>query len=91
MRFAITNGGCALSTEDIGRLGEPYFTTKIRGTGLGLALCRRIVEAHGGLLQFRADPDRQRLTVAFTLPRASRPGVAAPDFPGTFPPQGAPQ
>lgn len=88
MRFTITNGGCALNTEDIGRLGEPYFTTKIRGTGLGLALCRRIVEAHGGELQFRADPDRQRLTVAFTLPRTARPGVAAPEAsPKPFPPK----
>ena len=86
MRFTITNGGCALSTEDIGRLGEPYFTTKTRGTGLGLALCRRIVEAHGGLLQFQADPDQQRLTVAFTLPRTARPNEA-PDFPETFPPK----
>lgn len=88
MRFAITNGGCALNAEDIERLGEPYFTTKIRGTGLGLALCRRIVEAHGGELRFQADPDRQSLTVAFTLPRTARPGEAATEAsPEPFPPK----
>lgn len=69
LTLALTNGGCRLSTEDIARLGEPYFTTKIRGTGLGLALCRRIAEAHGGGLRIVADPEQEQLTVSVTLPR----------------------
>lgn len=69
IEFVITNDGCTLNAEDIGRLGEPYFTTKIRGTGLGLALCRRIVDTHGGELRFLVDAGRKRLTVAVTLPR----------------------
>jgi len=71
IRFAITNGGCTLSLEELGRLGEPYFTTKTRGTGLGLALCRRIAEAHDGDLSFQADPAQQCLTVAVTLTRTA--------------------
>jgi signal transduction histidine kinase len=66
--LTLTNGGCRLSAEDIARLGEPYFTTKTRGTGLGLALCRRIAEAHGGELRITADQERQQLCVAVTLP-----------------------
>jgi two-component system sensor histidine kinase HydH len=68
IKFTVINGGCTLTAEDMQRLGEPYFTTKARGTGLGLALCRRIVEAHGGELDFLVDPSQQHLTVAVTLP-----------------------
>lgn len=78
MQMTLTNGGCTLGPEQVERLGEPYFTTKTRGTGLGLALCRRIAEAHGGELSFLADPGRQGLTVVLTLPRTPPgPGTAA--------------
>jgi signal transduction histidine kinase len=78
LEIAVTNGGCRLSAEDIARLGEPYFTTKTRGTGLGLAFCRRIAEAHGGSLRIAADQQIERLTVSLTLPRTAEPATIAP-------------
>ncbi len=64
----IKNGGFSLSQADIGRMGEPYFTTKTRGTGLGLAISRRLIEAHGGQLSISSDQERQSLTVTVELP-----------------------
>lgn len=49
-RIQVIDNGCGLSPELIANLFEPFRTTKTTGTGLGLALCRTIVEAHGGLL-----------------------------------------
>ncbi len=47
----IRDNGCGIPEEYLPRIWEPFFTTKGQaGTGLGLDLCRQIVEAHGGTL-----------------------------------------
>jgi PAS domain S-box-containing protein len=50
LRVAVRDNGPGLSTEQQKRIFEPFFTTKTKGTGLGMAIAKRIVEAHGGQL-----------------------------------------
>jgi two-component system sensor histidine kinase HydH len=44
----VNDNGHGISQEEMSRVFEPFYTTKARGTGLGLALCRKIIEEHGG-------------------------------------------
>jgi two-component system sensor histidine kinase DctS len=68
--FSVTDHGHGLSQEAMDRIFTPFFTTKAEGMGLGLNMCRTVVEQHGGALRF--EPARPRGTVFhFTLPAAS--------------------
>ena len=51
VKIKISDNGCGMDDEQTKRLFEPFYTTKSDGTGLGLALVYRIVEAHGGKIK----------------------------------------
>jgi signal transduction histidine kinase/DNA-binding response OmpR family regulator len=45
------DNGCGISKENLGKLFEPLFTTKAKGIGLGLAVSKRLIEAHRGTIE----------------------------------------
>lgn len=56
VRLEIADAGPGIAPELQGRIFEPFFTTKQKGTGLGLALARKLIEAHRGTLTVRSRP-----------------------------------
>ena len=53
--IVVSDTGVGVSKENAGKLFQPLFTTKAKGTGLGLAVCKRIVEAHHGEISFESE------------------------------------
>jgi signal transduction histidine kinase len=50
----VVDRGVGMAPEVVARLGEPFFTTKERGSGLGLGISRRVIDEHGGALEIRS-------------------------------------
>jgi len=49
--FSLFDNGCGIPEEELGRIFEPYHTTKTNGNGLGLMIVRRIIQEHGGEIE----------------------------------------
>jgi len=65
----VRDSGPGLDPQRLDQLFEAFYTTKPQGLGLGLAISRRIIEAHGGRLWASANNDHGA-TFQFTLPTA---------------------
>jgi PAS domain S-box-containing protein len=68
----IGDSGPGLKADSVGRLFDPFYTTKPAGLGMGLSICRSIIEAHGG-----------RLWAATNVPRGAIFHFAVPSHPGS--------
>ena len=67
-RVAIADDGPGIAKELVGRIFDPFVTTKEKGTGLGLATCHAVVAEHNGRLEVDTEPDAGT-TMTLTLPR----------------------
>jgi two-component system sensor kinase FixL len=68
----VTDTGPGLAPDILGRLFQPFVSTKPTGMGMGLSICREIVESHGGKLEASTGPEGGA-RFRFTLPAASEP------------------
>jgi two-component system sensor histidine kinase DctS len=67
VEFAVIDEGAGIAPEVAQQLFTPFFTTKAEGMGLGLSLCRTVIEQHGGFLGFEAAQPAGTI-FSFTLP-----------------------
>ena len=58
VRIRISDTGTGIAAENMAHLFEPFFTTKRNGTGLGLAVTRRIIEEHNGTIHVDSEPGK---------------------------------
>ena len=73
---AVGDSGPGIDQEKLERVFEAFYTTKSGGTGMGLSICRSIIDAHGGRLWAEANEPRGAV-FQFTLPGAEREFQAA--------------
>ena len=82
LQVAVRDHGTGIAPEIADRLFEPFFTTKSNGMGMGLAISRTIIEAHGGDIRVESSA-MDGTTVTFILPPAGFEKVKAGDWPVT--------
>jgi signal transduction histidine kinase len=68
VEVAVRDNGPGLDAEQRRRIFEPFYTTKVKGTGLGMAIAKRVVETHGGQLAAGEAPG-SGAEIRITLPR----------------------
>ncbi len=72
----IEDVGPGIAAEDLQRLFQPFFTTRTEGMGMGLSICRSIVESHGGRIWATSQPG-EGATLYFVLPTSDGEAVPA--------------
>ena len=69
--LAVADTGPGMTTEEMDKLFEPFYTTKPKGTGLGMTVVSRVVEQNGGRVLVKSAPG-EGTTLTFVLPVAGR-------------------
>lgn len=83
LRLSFADNGVGLSSEEQKRIFEPFYTTKSRGTGLGLAVSYGIVERHGGHIDVKSVPGKGTLfsvRLPLTFPGGENNGKIVENF-----------
>ena len=74
-KIAVRDTGPGMSQSQLAQIFNPFYTTKTRGTGLGLPICRRVVETHGGSIDVESQPGKG---AQFTITLPYRPRLDLP-------------
>ena len=67
--LSVRDEGTGIKTEDISKLGTPFFTTKEGGTGMGLPMCYSIADRHNALIEVKTGPHGTTFLVRFPKPK----------------------
>lgn len=69
MEVTVSDTGTGIREEDLPRIYDPYFTSKPAGSGLGLAVVQKIMDAHEGVVQIDGKEEHgTKVTLRFPLP-----------------------
>jgi len=82
LQVAVSDQGTGVAPADTAHIFEPFFTTKPNGMGMGLAISRTIIEAHGGDIRMESN-EHGGTTFTFTLPRMQQEKAKDGDLPAT--------
>jgi signal transduction histidine kinase len=69
----VEDNGAGISKDDVAKVFKPLFTTKSNGMGMGLAICRSIIDAHHGRI-WALPREPNGLLVQFSLPASNHQG-----------------
>jgi two-component system sensor histidine kinase FlrB len=75
--ISVKDNGCGISSNHIEKIFEPFYTSSIKGTGLGLAVVKSVVEAHQGKVNYLSKPG-EGAHFCIKLPLLSQSGVKQP-------------
>jgi C4-dicarboxylate-specific signal transduction histidine kinase len=75
VKLTVRDSGTGIDPQNVEKLFEAFYTTKSDGMGVGLSICRSIIESHGGRL-WAAPNDGPGATFAFSIPSGLRPAIA---------------
>lgn len=67
VRITVTDNGCGISAEAMGKVFIPFYSTKSGGSGIGLSLCRQMMLLHKGTISVSSNGEGTRITLQFPL------------------------
>ena len=77
MRLVVSDTGCGMTEEIQRNIFDPFFSTKVTGRGLGLAVVQRIVQRYGGILNFKSTPGQgTQFEILLPYTRQRKPQLA---------------
>lgn len=79
VNITVADSGAGISEDHLQRIFDPYFTTKQKGSGLGLATCYSIITKHGGKIEATSTLGKGS-TFHISLPASQHTGICDPDY-----------